>query len=123
MTDRIFVDNVRLSCRVGITPEERRQPQEVLVDVSLFLSLASAGRSDDVGDAVNYKEVLQRVSLSVSGREFTLLEGLAEGVVSAVLGAFPVERVVVKVRKAKYSVEPSIGIEVSRDRESWSSRS
>jgi dihydroneopterin aldolase len=123
MTDRIFVDNLRLSCRVGITPEERRQPQEVLVDVSIFLSLVRAGRSDDVRDTVNYKEVVQRVSLYVSGKEFTLLEGLAEGVVSAVLDAFPVERVVVKVRKAKYSDEPSIGIEVARDRESWSSRS
>ena len=38
------------------------------------------------------------------------------------LDAFPVERVSVRVRKAKYSQEPSIGVEIARDRESWSSR-
>ncbi len=122
MTDRIFVDNVRVSCQVGITPEERRQSQDVIVDVSLFLSLARAGGSDDVDDTVNYKDVMDRVTSVVSGGEFTLLETVADGVARAVLEAFPVERVVVRVRKAKYSLEPSIGVEIDRSRETWSSR-
>ncbi len=67
MTDRIFIDNLRLSCRVGITPEEREKTQEVLVEINMFLSLAGAGKSDDVKQTVNYKEVMQRVSLFVSG--------------------------------------------------------
>jgi FolB domain-containing protein len=123
MTDRIFVDNLRLGCRVGITPDERLEPQEVLLDVSLFLSLAPAGASDSVKDTVNYKDLMERVSSFVSSKEFGLLESLAEGVAAVALGAFPVESVVVKVRKAKYSAEPSVGIEITRDRKSWSSRS
>src|SRR5271155_5780489 len=123
MSDRIFTDNLRLKCKVGITPEERRESQEVLVDVSLNLDLARAGRSDDLKDTINYKEIVQRVSQSVSNREFSLLESLAEGVAGAMLEAYQVDTVTVKVRKAKYSGEPSIGIEIERDTKSWSSPS
>jgi FolB domain-containing protein len=123
MSDRIFTDNLRLKCKVGITPEERREPQEVLVDVSLHLDLARAGSSDDLKDTINYKDIVQRVSQSVSNKEFSLLESLAEGIAAAMLEAYPVDTVIVKVRKAKYSGEPSIGIEIERDTKSWSSPS
>jgi 7,8-dihydroneopterin aldolase/epimerase/oxygenase len=123
MTDRIFVDNLRLSCRVGITAEERLKTQEVMLDVSLFLSLAPAGASDSVNDTVNYKALMERISNFVSSKEFNLLESLAEGVAVAVLEDFSVDRMTVRVRKTKYSVEPSVGIEIARDRKSWPSRS
>ena len=122
MTDGIFLDNLRVSCRVGLTPAERREPQEVMVDVSLFLSLTRAGRGDEVKDGVNYNDAKARISSFASGREFALLESVAEGIAGAMLEAFPVESVSVRVRKAKYSHEPSIGVEIARDKESWSSR-
>lgn len=120
MADKIFIENLRLKCRVGISPSERRRRQEVLVDLNIFVNLRRAARSDDVRDSVNYREVRERVSEFVSGNDFGLLETLAEGVADLVLGYPPVERVVVRVRKGKYSVEPSIGVEISRDGASWS---
>jgi len=123
MSDRIFVDNLRLACSVGITPQERRRSQEVLVDVSLFMNLKRAGMSDDVKDTVNYKEVLALVTNFISSKKFGLLENLAYSVADALLEAYPAESVRVSVRKAKYSSEPSIGVEIIRDRKSWSSRS
>jgi dihydroneopterin aldolase len=116
LNDRIFVDNLRLSCRIGITPEERKEPQEVLVDVSLSISLAVPGKSDSLSDSLDYRQILQRVSTYGSSREFTLIEGLAEGIASLMLETFPADRVSVRVRKAKYSSEPSIGVELVRDR-------
>jgi D-erythro-7,8-dihydroneopterin triphosphate epimerase len=123
MTDRIFLDNIRLRCRIGITPEERSEPQEVIVGVSMVVSLARAGKSDDLKDTVNYREVMERISTFVSGGEFNLLESLAEGIASLTLEAFRVERVTVNVRKAKYSSEPLIAIEIERGGGPWSSRS
>jgi dihydroneopterin aldolase len=122
LTDRIFVDNLRVPCRVGLTPAERGEPQEIVVDVSIFLSLARAARGDEVKDSVNYRDVKERISAFATGRKFSLLETVAEGIAGALLDSFPVERVSVKVRKAKYSKEPSIGVEIVRERESWSSR-
>jgi len=124
MQDRIFVENLRLGCRVGITPEERRSPQDVLVDLGLFLDLSEAGGSDDLERTVNYSEAMDRVSRFVSEGEFALLESLAEGVASLALDAFPaVERVRVRARKARYSAEPSVGVELERTRGRASSSS
>jgi dihydroneopterin aldolase len=110
---------------VGIRPEEREKPQEVLLDVSLFLGLSGSGGGEEMARTVNYRQVMDGVSRFVSEGEFKLLEGLAEGVASLVLGTFPlVERVRVRARKAKYSVEPSMGVELERSRgPSWPSRS
>ena len=123
MPDRIFIENLRLSCRVGLSPAERGRPQDVLVDLNVFLDLERAGKTDSVEHSVNYRELRERVSAFVSGEEFGLLESLAEGIAEISLQSPRVERVTVRVRKGKYSGEPSIGVEISREGKSWSKRS
>jgi 7,8-dihydroneopterin aldolase/epimerase/oxygenase len=114
--DTVFIDNLRLDCRVGVTDEERRQPQKVLVDVTLSLDLGRAAATKDIGDTVDYREAKRLFSQFVSTGEFVLLESLAEGVAAVALDRFEVERVAVRVRKEKYSTEPSIGIQIERSR-------
>lgn len=115
--DRVFIENLRLDCKVGVSGEERRLPQKVILDASLFLDLSRPAASGDVGETVDYREAKREISECVSRGEFGLLESLAEGVASLLLTRFErAERVVVKVRKEKYSVEPSIGVEIARDR-------
>lgn len=116
MKDRIFLEGVRLACRVGVPDEERREAQEILVDLSLFLDLRRAGTTDDLDQTVDYATVLQRMSELVAGREFRLLEGVAEAIASMALDAPGVERVVVRVRKARYSEKPILGVEIERSR-------
>jgi len=116
MTDSVFIENLRLDCLIGVTDEERRQPQKVLVDVILSIDLSRAAASEKIEDTVDYREAKREFSQFVSKGEFVLLEGLAEGIASLALDRFEVERVVVRVRKEKYSVEPSIGIEIERGR-------
>jgi FolB domain-containing protein len=115
--DRISLDNLRLDCRVGVTEEERRSPQKVLLDVGLFLDLARPAASGRLADTVDYREARRQISEFVSGGRFRLLETLAEGVASLVLKNFDADRVTVRVRKEKYSAEPSIGVEIERERE------
>ncbi len=115
MSDRIFIENLRVSCRVGLTSAERNRPQDVLVDLSIFVDLEQAGKTDDVEQSVNYRELKERVYTFVSGNEFGLLESLAEGIAGLALQSTRVQRVTVRVRKGKYSAEPSIGVEISRD--------
>lgn len=114
--DTIFIEKLRLDCRVGVTDEERRQPQKVLLDVRLALDLRRAATSKKIKDTVDYREAKRLFSEFVSNGEYVLLESLAEGVASLALERFKVERVVVRVRKEKYSDEPSIGVEVQREK-------
>ena len=67
-------------------------------------------------DTVDYRAARLQISHFASHGEFVLLESLAEGVATLCLDKFKVERVTVRVRKEKYSVEPSIGIEIERVR-------
>jgi len=115
--DTVFIENLRLDCRVGLSEEERRQPQKVLVDVTLALDLSRAAATKKVGDTVDYREAKRLVSEFVSGGVFVLLESLAEGIAALALDSFEVERVVVRVRKEKYSEEPSIGVQIERNKE------
>ncbi len=114
--DTVFIENLRLDCRVGVTDEERRQSQKVLLDVTLSLDLSRAAATKDIEDTVDYREAKRLFSQFVSAGEFVLLESLAEGVAAVALDRFEVERVVVRVRKEKYSAEPSIGIQIERGR-------
>lgn len=114
--DRLFIENLRLDCLIGVDDDERRRPQTVVLDVSLFLDLVRPASSGKIGDTVDYREARRLISDFVSSGRFTLLEGLAEGIASLALDELDAERVVVRVRKEKYSVEPSIGIEIERAR-------
>lgn len=114
MADRIFVEHLRVKCTVGVTPEERREPQEVILDVSLFLNLKKPATSGRLEDTVNYRELMERVSAVASGSEYVLLEALADGVASTCLRDPRIGRVVVRARKSKYSADPSVGVEVER---------
>jgi FolB domain-containing protein len=124
MADRIFIENLRLKCRIGATDDERREPQDVILDVNLFRNLERAAITNSLDDTVNYKEVMDRISDYVSEGEFRLLESLAEGIATRTLNWFRADRVSVRARKAKYSNEPSIGVEIERATErggqSWS---
>lgn len=114
--DRIFIENLRIDCLVGVTEEERRRPQGVVVDLSIFRDLRRGAETGKVGDTLDYREAWRAVSEYASGRRFTLLEGLAEGIAALALGTLGADRVTVRVRKEKYSVEPSVGVEIEREK-------
>ena len=114
--DRIFIEGLRLDCTIGVTDRERRVRQVVLVDVSLFLDLRRAAASGKIEDTADYRQAKTLFSQFVSEGEFRLLETLAEGVASIALDRLGAERVTVRVRKEKYSADPSIGIEIERTR-------
>jgi dihydroneopterin aldolase len=97
--DLIIVPDLPLRARVGITEVERAREQDVRVDVELELDLARAGREDSLEHTVDYEKVCDVVASAVQSRSFRLIEALAEASADAVLEAFPVRQVRVRVRK------------------------
>lgn len=99
--DRIAVRGLVVPVRVGVTPEERREPQEVRIDLELHLPLEEAGRSDDLGDTLDYSQVTSSVAELVGASEAKLLEHLAERVAETLLGSPDVEGVTVEIAKMR----------------------
>ena len=55
--DQIFLRDLLVRCIVGIFPEERREKQDVILNITLFADLRRACCSDAIQDTVDYKTV------------------------------------------------------------------
>jgi len=99
MTDRIVLHDIRLDGRHGVHDEERINPQPFEVDVELEMDLGPAGRSDDLVRTADYSRAYDIVRTIVTGRTYRLIEALAEAISRDMLAEFPVDAVVVRVRK------------------------
>lgn len=114
MGDKVYIKNLVVPCRVGVSERERSRRQGVIVSVQIFRDLREAGIADDLSKTVSYSEARQEIFDFVSGGEFRLLESVSEGIASLMLGSPEVTKVKVRVGKKKYSKSPSIGVEITR---------
>jgi dihydroneopterin aldolase len=85
--DRIELRGLRAVGRHGLLPEERLRAQPFEVDLDIELDLRAAGRSDALGDTVDYGAIAESVARTVAGEHSDLLEHLAERIARAVVGA------------------------------------
>lgn len=120
MSDRIFLRGMEFAGRHGVSDEERSEEQVIELDVELELDLSAAGRTDDLGQTVNYADVFELCRANVEERSFRLLEGIAEQVATDVLARYGrVERVVVSARKPGVPLDGVVeqaGVEIERTR-------
>jgi dihydroneopterin aldolase len=119
MTDRILLANIRVAGRHGVSDEERAARQPFEVDVELVRDLREAGRTDDLARTVDYSVVDALVRDVVANRSFKLLETIAEAIADGVLAGFPVDEVVVRVRKPAVRLAGPVdysGVEIRRSR-------
>ena len=81
------------------TPEERREKQDIVINVEMHLDLRKAGRSDDLNDTVDYKAIKKAILKLVECSAFQLIETLAEQIADIALGNDKVQQVVVMIEK------------------------
>ena len=83
MGDQISIKDLFLRAILGINEEERRNLQDVLINVTLQADTRVAGSSDDINDAVNYRTLAKRIIHMVEGSRFYLVEKMAEETLSS----------------------------------------
>ncbi|MFQ5586769.1 MAG: dihydroneopterin aldolase [Thermodesulfobacteriota bacterium] len=119
--DKILIEDLHLRCIIGINDEERKNRQDVLINLTLYADISRAGETDSIDDAVNYRSVTKRIIEHVEGSSFFLVEALASTIARIVLTEFPVERVKVKVQKpGALRFSRSVGVEIERERHHFS---
>jgi dihydroneopterin aldolase len=101
VSDRITLRGMRFAGRHGVNPEEQVTPQPFEVDLILRADLSRPAVTDDLADTVDYSAVFAVVARVVEERSYRLIERLAGAIAEAVLSAFPVDDVEVRVRKPK----------------------
>lgn len=101
--DRIALRGLRVLGTHGVLPEEHGRAQPFEVDLEIVADLSPAGRSDALGETIDYGAVTAAVAAVVAGDHSDLLEHLAQRIADATFGVAGglARQVVVTVRKLR----------------------
>ena len=100
MSDLIRIVDLEVMAHIGVPDEERRAPQRLLISLEMDVaSFAEAAKTDDLSRTVNYYEVAQRVKNIAGQRPRKLLEALAEEIAAEILRTYPVQKLVLEIKK------------------------
>jgi 7,8-dihydroneopterin aldolase/epimerase/oxygenase len=117
--DKILVSSIDCVAAIGVTAEERTIRQRLSIDVEVLVDAARAARGDSLRDTIDYSRVATLVMDVCRGRDFHLIETLAELLAARILAEFPTPQVRLLVRKISPVVEPRVNhvsIEIVRSR-------
>ena len=113
--DRIVIRDLLARGILGINDWEREQPQDILINLTLFSDLRRAGFSDDIADTVNYRTVTKRILSMVEASTRYTVEALAADIAQLCLEEPAVTRVRVRVEKpGALRFARSVGVEIER---------
>ena len=100
----VEVRELRVFGRHGVHEEERERGQDFVFDVEL--DVGERGTSDDLAEAVDYREVARIVQGVNDTRSYDLIEALATAVADALHERFA--PAAVRVRVTKPAVKPGV---------------
>lgn len=113
--DRIIIKDLLARCIIGISEEERREKQDIIINLVISADLREAGRSDRFEDTLDYRAIKKRIVSEVEGSQYHLIEALAERIADICLEDPKVHEVRVTVEKpAALRFAKGVGVEITR---------
>ncbi len=113
--DIVFIESLKVPASIGVWEWEHRIRQNLIFDIELGCDFAKAAESDEIDDAVSYKDVAMRINEYVSESKFRLLETVAEKVAELILAEFAVSWCKVKVSKPRaVEIARTVGVIIER---------
>jgi dihydroneopterin aldolase len=97
--DIIFLRELKIETLIGVYEWEKRVPQTLQFDLEIALPTSRACLTDDIGDALNYADIVRHIQSVLATRHFNLLEALAEHIAEILLNDFNSPWVKVSVAK------------------------
>ena len=88
MIGKITLKGLRYQIKIGVTEEERKQPQPVLINLQLYLDITKAVATEDIEETVNYSAVQKKVKAFLENKENVLVEKLSTDLVNLLLSEF-----------------------------------
>ena len=113
---RIIVRDLSLSCRIGVTEEERARRQRIRLNLVLEV-VPQPPVEDRIAEVVHYGHLVERVRRTCLKADVQLLETLAEQVIANCFFDDRIRAVQVRIEKLdRYADVGGIGIELERRR-------
>jgi dihydroneopterin aldolase len=117
--DKILISGIDCVAAIGVTPEERTMKQRLSIDVELETDILRPAGTDSLKDALDYSRGAARVMEICRGRDFHLIETVAQLIADRLLDEFSMPQVRVLVRKISPVLEPRVNyvsVEIVRSR-------
>lgn len=117
--DQIRLTGIRAAGKHGVLDFEHERAQTFVVDATLFLDLAPAGKTDDLNDTVDYGAIAKGIVAIIEGEHVDLIEKLADRIADMILGYPAVANTQVTVHKPNAPIvvpfdDVSVTVERSR---------
>jgi 7,8-dihydroneopterin aldolase/epimerase/oxygenase len=85
LTDRIVLTGLKVRGHHGVFEHERRDGQDFLVDITVWLDLHLAARTGDLDDTLDYGALAARAAAIVGGEPRRLIETVAAEIADDVM--------------------------------------
>ncbi len=116
-SDKIIIQDLELSCRIGVPEAERAQPQRLLVSLEMEHDFAPAAAGDDLNRTINYDAVCRQIRDFAARGSWKLLERFSEEIAQLVLKEFRPSSVVVEIKKFIIPETKYVAVRIERRRE------
>ena len=117
MHDRIRICDLLVRCILGINESERREKQDVVINLVVYTDLRKSGKSDRIEDTVDYRALKKRILAMAENSQYFLEEALADAVAELCLEHPAVRQVEVRVEKPNaLRFARSVAVEIVRRR-------
>ena len=104
--DHITLTGIRARGNHGVFEHERRDGQDFVVDLTVWVDFAAAAASDDLSATVNYGEIAELVVAEIESQPVDLIETLVERIAARVL----IETVALRTRVTVHKPQAPISV-------------
>ena len=95
----IKIKNIRLRTIIGINDWEKKNKQELIINIEIEFDGKKASKTDNIDDTVNYKTINKKIIKFVEENNFNLIERVAGSIADVVLEDKKVIKTTVRVDK------------------------
>ena len=114
-SDVVFVKGLKIEVVIGVYEWERAITQPLLIDIAMETDISRAAVSDDVSDALNYKEVCDDVSAWCQAIKAKLLEHLAGQIADKLIEKYGCHKITLSVAKpTAIEQADAVGVQITR---------
>ena len=103
--DKISILKLKIPGNHGVYDFEKKTQGTFELDVELFLDLITPCSTDQLKDTVDYARVTETVIRVFNEKHCNLIERVGEKICKELLNQFPVEKVMIKIKKPHAPIE------------------
>ena len=119
--DKIIVKDLKIYAYHGVNPEEKRDGQNFIIDLTLHLDLSVPCQTDNVDDTVSYAKVIKTVAACFTKEKYDLLERAADEVCRELIGKYKkIKEVEITLKKPEAPIKADfayVAVALSRKRD------